>query len=203
MGEAAPDCDFQIPMMSMPLAMARHKGIPPAPYACGYLHAPVASTEKWARLLPPRRLKRRIGLVCSGSPGHPRNERRSIPLAMLLSLQPFADLLVLQPELSAEDASQLESNRGVFRPPIDGTDFGDVMGLIANVDLVISVDTAIAHLAGAMARPVWILLPWHADWRWLRERKDSPWYESASLFRQTARNDWRSVIAAVVRALIE
>jgi tetratricopeptide (TPR) repeat protein len=203
MGEAPPDCDFQIPMMSMPLALAWHKGIPSIPHASGYLHAPVASAEKWARLLPPRRAKRRIGLVCSGSPEHPRNERRSIPLAMLLSLQPCADLIVLQPALSAADAAQLENNREVFRPPIDGTDFGDVMGLMANVDLVISVDTAIAHLAGAMARPVWILLPWHADWRWLRERTDSPWYESARLFRQAARNDWGSVIDAVVRALDE
>ena len=77
----------------------------------------------------------------------------------------------------------------------------DVAGLIANLDLVISVDTSIAHLAGAMGVPVWILLPWNAEWRWITVRADTPWYDSTRLFRQADKGDWEAVIRDVLRAL--
>jgi ADP-heptose:LPS heptosyltransferase len=83
----------------------------------------------------------------------------------------------------------------------DLTDFGETAALIANLDLVITVDTAIAHLAGAMGRPVWILLPKASDWRWLLDRSDSPWYPTARLFRQSTPGEWNPVIAEVASAL--
>jgi len=81
------------------------------------------------------------------------------------------------------------------------TDFAETAALIAQLDLVISVDTSVAHLAAAMGKPVWILLAYSPDWRWLLERGDSPWYPTARLFRQSRRDDWDSVVAEVARAL--
>jgi tetratricopeptide (TPR) repeat protein len=202
-GATLPEHDFQIPMMSMPLALHQQGRDGTVPYATGYLHAPSESADKWKQQLPPRRHRQRIGVVCSGALHHQRNARRSVPLAVLLPLAEIADLVILQPELNAEDTCALENSPDVFRPSIDTADFADVAGLIANVDLVISVDTAIAHLAGAMAKPTWILLPWHAEWRWMTGRGDTPWYASARLFRQPARNDWDAVMQKVRLALSE
>ena len=200
-GDTLPAHDFQLPMMSMPLALQRQSANELPPYPSGYLHAPLALVEKWRRELPPRVHARRIGIVCSGSVLHSRNARRSIPLAVMLTLSGRADLVLLQPELSAEDKHALDASAGAFWPAINKRDFADVAALIANVDLVISVDTSIAHLAGAMAKPTWLLLPQHAEWRWMAKRSDTPWYESVRLFRQPGMNDWHSVLNNVLEAL--
>ena len=151
--------------------------------------------------MPPATRSRRIGIACSGAPRHSRNGHRSIPLEKLLPLKTLANLVILQPELMPDDLSVAASAPDIFRPPLDIGDFGDVAGLIANVNLVISVDTSIAHLAGAMGVPVWILLPWNVEWRWMRDRVDTPWYASARLFRQPVRNDWDAVMHEVLGAL--
>jgi tetratricopeptide (TPR) repeat protein len=199
-GADLPPHDLHIPMMSMPLALQGQPRLASIPSARGYLEAQPRSIEKWRRALPPAR-KLRIGVACSGAPHHPRNARRSIPLEKLRPLTEAAALVILQPELTALDAMTAATIQGVMHPSLDSSDFADVAGLIANVDLVISVDTSIAHLAGAMGVPVWILLPWNAEWRWLTTRSDTPWYESARLFRQHSRNDWDSVVQNVLRAL--
>lgn len=195
-----PPHDYQIPMMSMPLALQRQPQLAAIPCAGGYLQADPRIVEKWrATMLPAR--KRRIGIACSGAIQHPRNARRCIPLEKLRPLADAAELVILQPELTALDSAAAAATPGIIQPPLDRSDFADTAGLIAHVDLVISVDTSIAHLAGAMGLPVWILLPWNAEWRWLATGKDTPWYHSARLFRQAARNDWDAVVHDVLRAL--
>ena len=200
-GTPLPAHDFHIPMMSVPLALQRQSAAAMPPRPTGYFHAPLTLADKWRRQLPPRVHAQRIGIVCSGSVNHPRNTRRSVPLALLLALGSMADLVLLQPELTAEDKISLAASPDTFWPVLNKNDFADVAGLIENVDLVVSVDTSIAHLAGALSKPTWLLLPQHAEWRWMTIRTNTPWYESVRLFRQTSRNDWQSVLNSVTEAL--
>ena len=200
-GAAIPPHDFQIPMMSMPLALQRHPQRAGIPCPDGYLRAEARHVERWRDALPRPTRNRRIGLACSGAPHHSRNARRSIPLEKLLALTDVADLVMLQPELMPDDLATARACPDLLRPALDAGTFADVAGLIANLDLVISVDTSIAHLAGAMGLPVWILLPWNAEWRWMTARADTPWYRSARLFRQPAPGRWDLVISDVLRAL--
>jgi ADP-heptose:LPS heptosyltransferase len=130
------------------------------------------------------------------------NDRnRSIPLARLDALAELdLELVSLQKEVRPEDSAALARAR-ITHFGAQLTDLSDTAALIAHLDLVVSVDTAVAHLAGALAKPVWILLPHAADWRWLAGRDDSPWYPTARLFRQPAPGDWDSVLARLRREL--
>lgn len=199
-GELLPPHDFQISMMSMPLALGPRTAIP---HPRAYLRAPDEKVKEWAARLPPRGKQARIGIVCSGSPNNNGNATRSMPLAAFASLTAQAELIVLQPELTLEDSGTLQTMPGILRAEVDITDFTDVAGLIANTDLVLSVDTAIAHLTGALGHPLWLLLPWQAEWRWMTGRHDTPWYDSARLYRQASRGCWDSVIAAVAQAMTD
>ena len=199
-GEPLPEHDFQISMMSMPFALGASAAIP---HPGGYLQAPDEKVRKWAAFLPPRGERARIGIVCSGSPHHNGNATRSMPLAAFAPLTEKAELIVLQPELTPEDSCTLRNMSGILKAEVDINDFADVAGLIANTDLVLSVDTAIAHLTGALGHPLWLLLPWQAEWRWMTERCDTPWYDSARLYRQPSRDCWNSVIAAVAQAMTD
>ena len=111
-----------------------------------------------------------------------------------------ADFVSLQKEVRAVDAETLE-NCGMLRFAEELADFSDTAALISQLDLVISVDTSVAHLAGALGKPVWIMLPKASDWRWLLERSDSPWYPTARLFRQSTPGEWEPVIAEVAAEL--
>ncbi|WP_194712716.1 tetratricopeptide repeat protein [Noviherbaspirillum soli] len=199
-GETLPPHDFQISMMSMPLALGPRTAIP-LPHA--YLRAPDEKVQRWTARLAPRGRRPRVGIVCSGSPHNNGNATRSMPLAAFAPLTEHAELIVLQPELTLEDSSTLQNMSGIMKAEVDINDFTDVAGLIANTDLVLSVDTAIAHLTGALGHPLWVLLPWQAEWRWMTGRHDTPWYNSARLYRQSSRGCWDSVIAAVAQAMAE
>lgn len=200
-GANLPPHDFHLPMMSMPLALQSQPQLAGIPCSQGYLHVQPRLVEKWRLAVPAPKCRPRIGLACSGAQRHARNARRSIPLEKLLQLGAVAELVILQSELMPDDLTIAEATTDLIHPLLDSGDFADVAGLLANVDLVISVDTSIAHLAGAMGVPVWILLPWNAEWRWMTDRADTPWYESARLFRQPARGDWDAVVRNVLRAL--
>jgi hypothetical protein len=145
----------------------------------------------------------RIGLMWAGNLAHP-NRRRWIPLRLLLPLTEMRELhfVALQRELPEGDAVLLESAKVATFLGDRQADLADTAAMIAALDLVITVDTAIAHLAGALGKPVWVLLPFSADWRWLRGRADSPWYPTARLFRQPALGDWAGVVTQVGNALI-
>ena len=138
-----------------------------------------------------------IGMVWSGTTKHKGDARRSIALKQWLPLLEMdAEFHSLQKEVRPEDEEVLSTSSIIsHREALH--DFSDTAALLANMDLVITVDTSVAHLAGAMGKPVWILLAFDPDFRWLLNRDDSPWYPTARLFRQPAAGDWDSVIAKV------
>jgi hypothetical protein len=143
----------------------------------------------------------KVGLAWAGNPKHVKDRERSIRLRDLLPLLDIdATFVSLQKEVRPGDIETLRR--------CDVVQFGDELGdfsgtaaLVSQLDLVISVDTSVAHLAGALGKPVWILLTYAPDWRWLLDRDDSPWYPSARLFRQCERREWGSVVLRVREAL--
>jgi ADP-heptose:LPS heptosyltransferase len=194
--------DYHCPLLSLPLAFGTTlETIPAAPR---YLWADEAARVKWLSRLAtaaPRK-KLRIGIVWRGSPTHQHDHLRSIDLSECLSLFGVdADWICLQKEIGDEDADALQLTGGMLCFGDELEDFQDTAALIDLLDLVISVDTSVAHLAGAMGKPVWVMLPYSPDWRWLLDRYDSPWYPSARLFRQSRPGDWAGVIERVAGAL--
>jgi hypothetical protein len=141
----------------------------------------------------------RVGLAWSGRPAHPNDRNRSTSfecLARLLDVD--ATFVSLQKEVRPDDAPAVSSRSDLLQFADELRTFADTAAIISNLDLVISVDTSVAHLAGALAKPVWVLLPFFPEWRWLLDRDDSPWYPTARLFRQNAPGDWPEVIGRVV-----
>lgn len=147
----------------------------------------------------------RIGLAWTGRPTHPNDRRRSMPLARLAPLASAgrASFVSLQKPIPATDQATLGSIPGMTDISEDLKDFGETAAVIDNLDLVVTVDTAMGHLTGALGKPVWIMLPKASDWRWLLQRSDSPWYPTARLFRQQRPGAWDPVIQDVVAALTE
>jgi tetratricopeptide (TPR) repeat protein len=145
----------------------------------------------------------RIGVVASGNPLFRNDADRSVPMIELAPLFARDDVqwVVVQPELRDRDRATLAAHASVWWTGNALRDFDDTAALLASLDLVISVDTGVAHLAGTMGRPVWIMLPFFGDWRWMHDRNDSPWYPSARLFRQPQPQDWSSIVTEVQTAL--
>jgi tetratricopeptide (TPR) repeat protein len=199
-GESLPPFDLYCPMLSLPAAFGTE--IETIPAKIPYLTADEERIAEWRGRLPAR-TGLRVGLVWSGNPTHQNDRHRSIPLAQLACLLevPETTFVSLQKDVREEDAAVLADAPRVA--PIGGRlrDFRDTAAVIALLDLVIAVDTSVAHLAGAMGRPVWVLVPFCPDWRWMLERADSPWYPSARLFRQPAIGDWQRAILQVRAAL--
>lgn len=194
-GEPLPDFDVHCPLLSLPLAFDTELDtIPQGPY----LHAPEAHVEKWRGRLT--NLGRpAVGLVWSGSAAHANDRHRSIALKRLLGLLAHKNIafVSLQRELRDEDSDILTTYPQVLRLGEEVTDFADTAAIISLLDLVVSVDTSVAHLAGAMGARAWLLLPFVPDFRWMLEREDTPWYSTARLFRQPALGDWTSVVRRV------
>lgn len=198
-GSRLPDFDFQCPLLSLPLAFGtRHETIPSV---TPYLRAPVPALRYWQSKLGPK-ARPRIGLVWSGRPTHKNDQNRSISLHSLIPLMNTqATFVSLQKDVRTGDVTVLKDQSDMLHFGDTLQDFSDTAALISNLDLVISVDTSVAHLAGALAKPVWVLLPHVCDWRWLLDREDSPWYPTARLFRQDDTRAWDNVIARVHCAL--
>jgi hypothetical protein len=191
--------DYHVPLMTLPHRFGTT--LESIPCKTPYLKPPAGLS---ATLTQPRGSKLRIGLVWAGRPTHQEDHARSMPLEPLLGLADLraATFYSLQLGERAKDIEACGAS-GLIRdlgPQL--SDFGVTAAVLSELDLVISVDTAVAHLAGAMGRPCFVLLPFCADWRWLRQREDSPWYPTLRLFRQRAPGDWSGVIPRV-RAAIE
>jgi len=198
--EALPDYDLHCPLMSLPLAFGTRLASIPA--ATPYLHADPQRDARWRALLGAAD-KPRIGIAWAGSGAHANDALRSMPLIALRRIvTPALEFISLQKELRAVDRLLL-ANAGIALYAAQQNDFADTAALIAQMDLVICVDTSIAHLAGAMGKPVWLLLPFAPDWRWMLGRDDSPWYPTMRLFRQTRSGDWDDVLDAVARRLAQ
>jgi tetratricopeptide (TPR) repeat protein len=198
-GQRLPRYDLHCPLMSLPLACGTT--LESVPGGVPYLAAPPDRVAAWRRRLGDA-MRPRIGLAWSGNHAHPSDRQRSLRLERLRPLlqRSGLEIVSLQKEVRDEDREALAAS-GITHLGEELTDFADLAALISLLDLVVSVDTAVAHLAGALARPVWILLPFCPDWRWLLGREDSPWYPTARLFRQTRPGGWEDVIARLGGAL--
>ena len=194
-----PAHDAWIDQISLPLLFATTLDTIPSPTA--YFHADPIRVQAWHTRLAACHAARsdhqpKIGLAFSGNPAHPADRRRSIP-------PHFAAQLLATPSFRFVNLQHGPSAAALALPDLTQrmTDYAETAALIDNLDLVITVDTSIAHLAGALGKPVWILLPHAPDWRWLQARPDSPWYRSARLFRQPKAADWTTVLHEVLREL--
>jgi tetratricopeptide (TPR) repeat protein len=197
-GDPLPLFQWQCPLLSLPLAFKTNLDSIPA--ETPYLRPPEDARQQATSMAWPEHGKR-IGLVWSGNPEYTEDRHRSIPLAEFAPLFEMEDMkfFSLQFGSAARQASAIETPVSDLTTTIK--DFADTAALIDQLDLVISVDTAVAHLAGALGKPIWTLLPFAPDWRWMLDRSDSPWYPTMRLFRQPRRDDWASVIEEVRRAL--
>ncbi|HEX7642942.1 MAG TPA: tetratricopeptide repeat protein [Burkholderiaceae bacterium] len=206
-GDAAPDFDFHCPLMSLPLAFGTTVDTIPA--RVPYLTPDADAVAAWSSKLGTRTAPQapvRIGLVWAGKPrkGNPESyavdRQRSMPLAQLQPLLQTPDARFYSLQLG-EAAEQARAQAELIDFSAELNDFHDTAALIANLDLIISVDTAVAHLAGALGKPVWLLDRHNPCWRWLRDRSDSPWYPSMRIFRQAEPGDWAGVVRDVQAAL--
>jgi len=197
----SPDYDYYVNLLSLPRIFGTDLESIPADVP--YLTVPDVRRAKWApRLAADGRL--RVGLVWAGSPGHTRDRERSIPLRRLAPLADLAGIRWLSLQKGAGEAALADVPDWQVEPlGAELEDLTDTAAVIDALDLVLAVDTSIAHLAGALGKPVWMLVPTPADWRWLDARDDSPWYPTLRLFRQRVRGDWDEAIARVRSALAE
>ena len=199
-GETLPPFDFRCPLLSLPLAFGTT--VESIPARVPYLAPPQeALTKAAAQAWPAEEL--RVGLVWAGNPTHPKNRTRNVPLDQLASLFDLENVHFYSLQIG-EPAAELAARKTKvisLAPAIE--DMADTAALMTFLDLVISVDTSMAHLAGALGRPLWVLVPKVPDWRWLLEREDSPWYPSARLVRQTVQCDWGQVIERLRTDLIQ
>jgi tetratricopeptide (TPR) repeat protein len=194
-----PRHDFYCPVMSLPLAFGTTVATIPA--SIPYLYADPARVARWKARLGAK-TKPRVGLVWAGRHRPPINYARDLPLAALQPLlQLEAEFISLQHEMAPADSINLASMPSIVRHGESLTDFADTAALLANLDLLISVDTAVVHLAGALGKPVWVMNRYAPCWRWLRGRSDSPWYPTARLFRQSTFGNWAGVVEQVRQAL--
>jgi hypothetical protein len=204
-GEALPVYDLHCPAGSLPHALRTE--LTSIPANVPYLTADDERMAKWCERLG-RLPQPRIAIAWSGSQQHANDRNRSIALARLAPLFGTQEaaagkgcFISIQRELRAGDAEALARLPNMTHVGNALDDFDDTAAVLALSDLLISVDTSVVHLAGAMGRPVWVMLPFQPDWRWLLDRDDSPWYPTARLFRQTQPGDWDRVIMRVGDAI--
>ncbi|MBV8650975.1 MAG: glycosyltransferase family protein, partial [Alphaproteobacteria bacterium] len=200
-GDTLPQFSYHCPLMSLPLLL--ETTVDTIPAETPYVFPLLADVARWRPVIGDGSGKPQIGLVWAGNPGHRNDRQRSVELNLLRPLLQLTGVrfVALQRELRGGDAAILSDAGSVLSLGERLESLCDTAAVISQLDLVITVDTAVAHLAGAMGKPVWILLPFCPDFRWLLDREDSPWYPSARLFRQKVRGDWRSVVDDVGQAL--
>ena len=187
-----PRFDAWVDLMSLPHVLGTT--LATIPHAAGYLRADPELVAAWRAWLPPGR---KVGVAFSGNPAHPNDRRRSIPPSVLgpLPQVPGTTFINLQHGPAANGLGLADLSARL-------TNYAETAALIENLDLVVTVDTSVAHLAGALGKPAWVLLAAAPDWRWLLQRPDSPWYESIRLRRQARAGDWSDVLAALKRDLV-
>ena len=191
--------NLQCPIMSLPFAC--RTTLDSIPATVPYLYSDTEKQRAWREKLGTG-TKPRVGLVWSGSAAHANDRNRSIPLQLLEPLLRLpVEFHALQQEIRLDDAARLAYLPQLHLHQNELRDFSDTASLVSEMDLVISVDTSVAHLAGALGKPLWLLLPFFPDYRWMLDRTDTPWYPTATLYRQPAIGDWQSVIDNLVAQL--
>jgi predicted O-linked N-acetylglucosamine transferase (SPINDLY family) len=200
-GDLVPPFDMHCALLSLPLACGTMLDTIPAQVP--YLKVDPAAAARWRNRIGAA-AGLNVGLVWAGNPQHKNDRNRSIAIERLAALFGIPGVRWFSLQIGERAADLAHAPAGKIANLADRlTDFGETAAAIAGLDLVITVDTATAHLAGALGKPVWIMLPFVPDWRWLIDRDDSPWYPTARLFRQPARGDWESVTQKVHAALDE
>ncbi len=190
-GDVLPDFDLHCPLLSLPKAC--NTVMENIPASARYIGSDPAKVAQWRTRLGSQTMPR-AGLVWSGSTIHQNDHNRSISLKEFVkSLPEGLQYLSLQKEVRKEDQQVLDSRPDIMSMGVQLQDYSDTAALVELMDIIVTVDTSMAHLAGAMGKPVSILLPYNPDWRWLLNRSDSPWYPSATLYRQEKPGDWDSV----------
>lgn len=198
-GSPLPSCDYHCPMMSLAIWFKTEMNTIPSPIP--YLFPDIHAFENCQRKFANSK-RSRVGIAWRGSLLNAMNPKRSIELITLLRVHhPHFDFFCLQNDVNFEEKKQLDRYRIAYHS-LELDTMRGTAALIASLDLVITIDTSIAHLAAAMGKAVWILLPFSADWRWFLQRKDSPWYPNVKLFRQEALNDWRAPLVQIKNALL-
>jgi len=207
-GETPPPFDVHCPLGSLPLAFKTESDTVPAPMP--YLSADPAQVAKWSPRIE-QLARPRVAITWAGNPNHDNDRNRSMAFATLARLFRSTDVaqaiapasfVSIQRDLRVDDQAPL-ATASVTHVGGELDDFSDTAAVLALCDLVIAVDTAVAHLAGAMGRPLWVLLPFAPDWRWTLDGQNSPWYPAARLFRQRSEGDWDGVIERVGTALAD
>ncbi len=196
-GESLPSFDCHCSLASLPLAFKARSEL--MPFSQGYLCAPTSSLADWRARLGSV-TKPRVGLVWRGNPRHENDRNRSMTLDQFLSIcdwDSHVQYISLQKELRKDEKEQLACHPSIWELGSHIVNFADTAAICTDLDLLISVDTAVVHLAGALGKPVWVLLPFVADWRWQLKRSDSPWYDSARLYRQARPRDWSAVLEQI------
>jgi len=196
-----PACDYHCPLLSLPRIFKTD--LPHIPARIPYLFADPTKVERWRRRLLREGEGKRIGLVWAGRPEHAHDHNRSLSLHRFSPLFRVAGIawFSLQKGEAVRQLDDFAEKDRIQDYTGELADFSDTAALIENLDLVITVDTSVAHLAGALGRPVWTLIHFSSDWRWLLDREDSPWYPTMRLFRQTRYGDWDGVIERVAEEL--
>jgi len=200
-GAPPPRVDFQAPLLSLPLLLGTRLETIPAPVP--YLQPDPQRLRSWHARLPAHTGRIRVGLAVAGNPEHLNDGARSAPLAALVPLAARADVFLLQKEIRDADRVVLDAMPAMRWMGGELQDFADTAALAQQLDLIISVDTSLAHVAGALGKPGWLLLPRIPDWRWMMETDLSPWYPTLRLFRQQVDGDWAGVVRRVLAALDE
>ena len=195
-----PVFDYHCPLMSLPLAFKTDLSNIPADIP--YIRSDVERVAAWQAKLG-RKNKPRVGVVWSGSTAL-RNDKRSMTLRdMLPLLREWAEWISLQKEVRESEIALLASRADLRHVGAELKDFADTAALVELMDVLVTVDTSVAHVAGAMGKPVWIFVPFNPhDWRWMLDREDSMWYPTARLFRQPENGDWASVVGRVNEELV-
>lgn len=198
-GDRLPDFDAYCPLMSLPWVFGTT--VETIPATIRYLSPSVCHQLKWQQLLGEQKAMR-VGLVWSGSEKHKNDRHRSLSFSALESLlEAEVEWHCLQKEFRSDECELLDAQTVVRMHQSNIDDFSDTAALIEAMDLVISVDTSVAHVAAACGKPVWILLPYHPDFRWMLDSEQTPWYPGVRLFRQTVAGDWPTVLGRVRQAL--
>jgi hypothetical protein len=202
MGQPLPPFDVHWPLMSLPLAFKTD--LRSIPRTTPYLKPDTHRVTAWSRRLGSSEGRMRIGLVWSGNPSFRGNPARSLSLRQLRDVAAVGGVTFysLQKGPAAAEAKQPPAGMRLIDLGAELHDFGDTAAVMSLLDLIVSTDTSAAHLAGALARPVWVMLQYAADWRWMLDREDSPWYPTMRLFRQPSFGDWETPIRKVVETLL-
>lgn len=195
-----PKHDFHCPLLTLPGVLGTT--LRTIPHIVPYLSADPKRANRWEPRIPKDK-KLKVGLVWAGQPTHANDRNRSTSLAQLAPLAEVSGIWLcsLQKGKASQQIYKRSNALELSNWEKELKDFSDTAGLIANLDLVIAVDTSVAHLAGAMGKPVWVLIPFVPDWRWLLERENSPWYPTMRLFRQPRFGDWETPVQNIVAAL--